>query len=146
MAINTDLVDGDPLPASGVFKHVYSDNTGGNLTSSVAETTVVTYTIPANSVATGIFVMAPIRFINQDSGGASSSGTFKLKIAGSTVKTIDLISWDHGVGSASNKFGTSFMYFDTSADYTGAVTVLITAQNSDTQNTAWVDSFHIFGF
>ena len=128
-----------------LMTEIYADNTGSSNNGTTSEAIIVSYEIPANSVRTGILIMAGIRFVNSDSGGVSQSGTFRLKIAGSIVKILSLTGWDHGVGGANNLFGTAFFYWDTSATYTEAVTVLISSQNSDTQNTAYVDSFIILG-
>jgi len=127
-----------------LFTHVHDDNTGGS-TSSTSETTVVTHTIAANTVRVGILVMAGIRFINTDGSGATKSGTFRLKIGGSTVKTLVLTGWDHGVGSSQNRFGTAFFYWDDTQTWTSEVLVEITAQNADNENTSDVDSFIIIG-
>lgn len=126
------------------FKIESSDNTGGSHSGDTAETTVVTRTIPANTVTNGILITAPITFQNNDSAGGSHTGTFRLKVAGSTVKTITLTSDDaSGSGSDATTVGTCFAHFDNSATWTGSVVVSITAQNTDTENVSTVHSFII---
>ena len=124
-----------------LLTQIYSDNTGSSVSGTLTETTVVSTTITANTVRVGILVMAGVRYTNADTGASSAGTTLRLKIGGSTVKTIQL----SGQNGSTDVFGTAFFYYDSSQNWSGSIAVSITAQNDDTQNTAYVDSLIILG-
>lgn len=130
-----------------LLTQIYTDNTGGNVSGTTSETTIVTYTIPANTVRTGILVMAGITFKGSQGGTGAQTGTFRLKINGTTVKTIALTTDSFAVGADDTIVGTAFFYYDNTQNWTGSVAVLISGENSVNAGgvVSSVDSFQIFG-
>ena len=107
---------------------LYADNTGGNSTST-SEITHATATISDDDLDSSgnLLITAAVRYDDLGSGG-SHTGTFRLKIDGSTVKTITLS------GNASNRgsVAATFTYLDTGRDFTsGDIDVTVTGQTDE---------------
>lgn len=139
--------DGQVFNASEIFKIVGS-STGGS-SSSTSETTLATITIAANQVSTAIIIIGSIRFNGLDSGGSSTTGTFKLKIGATsseaTVQTQTLKSGEHGVGGINSTIGGCILYVDSSQTWSSEVTILLTVQNTDTEASCFVHGLVAIG-
>ena len=107
------------------LKYVGSD-TVDTVNNSVAETTLATVLIPANTVVRGIIATASVQVV---AGSAANTGDFRLKIGptGSEVtkQTVALQS-----APAGQKTGGVCLFYDNTQTWNADVTVLITGQNS----------------
>ena len=111
------------------YRKAYSDNTGGAINASTTETTLATVTITQNDLgsAASALITAGIRCKNSYDT-SNITGTFRLKIDGSTVKTIVLTM------NSKNESST-FTYLATGLNSTAAnVVIIITGQNSAALN------------
>lgn len=101
----------------------YGDNTTGTYGGTV-ETELASLSIPQDDLGSAgeIQVWAPIRIFASPS--SAQSGTFNLKVGGSTVKTIQLAT-----GAGDDDTGTYLNYFGTGIDTSsGTVTVQVTGK------------------
>lgn len=117
---------GAAIIASGTMKYVDQD-AGGSHTGSTAETTLATITLPANTVANGIVVLAECR--HDGSNGKWTKFRVKTGPSGSEVERHLVQQTDPGVGMI---MAMPLLYADEAATYTAEVVVLITVQMNDT--------------
>ncbi len=107
------------------LKYVGSD-TVDTINNSVAETTLATVLIPANTVVRGIIVSSSVQV---SAGAAVNSGTFRVKIgptgSEATKQTVILVA-----APAGSRDGGSCLFYDNTQTWNADVTVLITGQNS----------------
>jgi hypothetical protein len=126
------------------YPKFWIDTTGGSITGSGTETTIATVTIPAGSLGSSaaLKITASVKQ-SGGSGSGTTNGTYRLKIAGVTKETLELITLDTSVISPAG----ILQHYETGVDNTGSVTVIITGQlGTNTSNIAYCESLIVEGF
>ena len=124
---------------------IYSDNTGGSHSGDTTETDLATITITQNDLNSNATIVVNAGILqNATTGSGSTTGTYRLKVGGTTQKTITLSTADTEFA----KSGTSFVYSQTAVDCTaGNVIVKITGQLSgNTGNAANCVGLTVLGY
>ena len=95
----TDWSDGDILYAADLndtfnafYTQMYSDTTGGSVSSSTTETTISTVTINQNDLGSNVTLIILVSAYLGISDADSSTSSFKIKIDGTTKDTHALTS------------------------------------------------------
>ena len=107
--------------------HVGSDLTEGSVSSSVAETTIGSVTVPAGTVSDGCFIIASLK--GSPHAGQTNTATFRLK-TGVSSSEAERESFFIATGSAVQS-GGAIVWYDTAATYANEVSIIITGQNND---------------
>lgn len=127
----------------------YSDNTGGS-TTSTSETDLATLTVTQNDLgSTAVFeCIAGIRIVlspNIDTD-TNKTGTFKLYVNGSAVKTITLTTGADQGNADPTGTGTCFAHLSSAVDVTaGNVIIKVTGQSSVSRVECFCDNLLVRG-
>lgn len=119
---------------------VGGDYTGVTKANSVVETSLLNYTIPANTIINGIRIKFTVEVQDDDSTAGTNDATIRLKTGtpgAETTKASFLVD-NYEVTGENMTVSRTYFYTETTLDWEAEQSVVITGQNGETDTYAKV--------